>query len=72
MALLVPNEKCHILFNEFFFIQSKNAPGYYPGPVTPSTADEDPFLLFLPRNSSFHLSTTRTMNEAGPAQKPTL
>ena len=42
MTLLIPDEKCLVLPDEFF--SCENAAGYYPGLVTPSTVEGAPLV----------------------------
>ena len=42
MAARIPVESCCVLKMETFLWEVKNAAGYHPGPVTPSTADGAP------------------------------
>ena len=43
MAASIPDKKCHGFLHRNFFKMSKNAAGYPPGSVTPSSADEASF-----------------------------
>ena len=44
------DERCLVLIKENLFSVVKNASGYHPGPVTPSTSDGAPFVLEVDRN----------------------
>ena len=39
MAVLIPDEKWHVLTIKIFFGTVQKATGYHPGPVAPPTAD---------------------------------
>ena len=43
MAAPIPDERWLVLIDKTYFRVVKNAAGYYPGPVTPSTKDRAPF-----------------------------
>ena len=46
MALLIPDESSLVMLSDKKLRKIKNAAGYHPGPVPPSTADPAP--LFWP------------------------
>ena len=62
MAASIPEKRRFILIDKTYFDLRKNAGGYHPGPVTPSTTDGAPFKeLFRPPQIPFR--TKKVVNK---------